>query len=101
MDQTNLQGAVGGVRKQIKDVALYVKAIKENHVTIPENDNEDRGEVLANLTIAYRHLEDASMRLGKVLQAYDGGVSVYDKETTVGGTGNGLTQANESGRTGV
>lgn len=45
---------------------------------------EDRGEVMANLTLAYRHLEDASMRLGKVLQAYDGGVSVYDKATTVG-----------------
>jgi hypothetical protein len=29
--------------------------------------------------LAYRHLEDASMRLGKVIQALDGGVSVYDK----------------------
>jgi len=37
----------------------------------------DRGEMLANVTLAYRHLEDARMRLGKVIQAYDGGVSVY------------------------
>lgn len=36
------------------------------------------GEVIANLTIAYRHLEDASMRIGKAIQAIDGGVSVYD-----------------------
>jgi hypothetical protein len=34
--------------------------------------------------LAYRHLEDASMRLGKVMQALDGGVSVYDRATTVG-----------------
>jgi hypothetical protein len=34
--------------------------------------------------LAYRHLEDASMRLGKAIQAMDGGTSVYDKRTTVG-----------------
>lgn len=37
----------------------------------------DRGEMIANLMLSYRHLEDARMRLGKVIQAYDGGVSVY------------------------
>lgn len=37
-----------------------------------------------NLVLVYRHLEDASMRLGKAIQAVDGGVSVYDRETTVG-----------------
>jgi hypothetical protein len=36
-------------------------------------------EMHANLTLAYRHLEDARMRLGKVIQAYEGGVSCYDK----------------------
>lgn len=40
---------------------------------------EQPGEVGANLTLAYRHLEDASMRLGKAIQAIDGGISVYDK----------------------
>lgn len=37
----------------------------------------DRGEMIANCMLTYRHLEDARMRLGKVIQAYDGGVSVY------------------------
>jgi hypothetical protein len=41
-------------------------------------------EAIANIMLAYRHLEDASMRLGKTIQALDGGVSVYDKKTTVG-----------------
>ena len=36
-------------------------------------------EVAANVVLAYRHLEDASMRLGKAIQAGDGGISVYDR----------------------
>jgi hypothetical protein len=40
---------------------------------------EDTGEVMANLMLAYRHVEDASMRIRKVMQARNGGVSVYDK----------------------
>lgn len=44
----------------------------------------DVGEIIANFTLAYRHLEDASQRLGKAIQAADGGISVYDKATTVG-----------------
>lgn len=43
----------------------------------------DNGEAIANVTLAFRHLEDASMRLGKAKQALDGGVSVYDASTTV------------------
>lgn len=38
----------------------------------------DRNEIIANLTLAHRHLEDCVMRLGKAIQAYDGGVSCYD-----------------------
>lgn len=37
------------------------------------------GEALANLTLVYRHLEDARMRLGKAMQAMQGGVSILDK----------------------
>jgi hypothetical protein len=50
----------------------------------PDRPGEDRGEAIANLMLCYRHLEDASMRLGKAIQARDGGTSVYDKSTTVG-----------------
>lgn len=34
----------------------------------------------ANLVLAFRHLEDARMRIGKVLQASQGGVSILDKQ---------------------
>jgi hypothetical protein len=47
-------------------------------------DSTFNGEAIANVMLAYRHLEDASMRLGKAIQAMDGGTSVYDKRTTVG-----------------
>ena len=38
------------------------------------------GEMKANIMLCYRHLEDARMRLGKAIQAYDGGISVYPKQ---------------------
>jgi hypothetical protein len=37
------------------------------------------GEIGANITLAYRHLEDARMRLGKAVQALDGGESCYPR----------------------
>lgn len=77
---------VNQLREEIKGTASRVKfladiAKKKESTPAP---SEDRGETIANLMLTYRHLEDASMRLGKALQAIDGGVSVYDKATTVG-----------------
>ena len=37
------------------------------------------GEAVANIVLAYRHLEDARMRLGKAVQAVDGGESCYPR----------------------
>jgi len=67
--------AINAARAEIKATAAAVLALKGAMTD---------GEAIANVMLAYRHLEDASMRLGKVLQALDGGVSVYDKRTTVG-----------------
>jgi hypothetical protein len=44
-----------------------------------ESRPHDIAEMRANITLAYRHMEDARMRLGKAIQAYDGGVSCYPK----------------------
>ena len=70
-----IQGA-NEARVQVKACAEDVLALKPGVVTNPE--------AIANVMLAYRHLEDASMRLGKVIQALDGGASVYDRRTTVG-----------------
>ena len=64
-------------RRSIKALATSIAGLRDEARAHPN------GEVGANVTLAFRHLEDASMRLGKVLQALDGGVSVYDKATTV------------------
>ena len=66
-------------RRSIKEIAIEVDGMRHN--SFVRQMNPDVG---ANITLAYRHLEDASMRLGKALQALDGGVSVYDRKTTVG-----------------
>jgi hypothetical protein len=67
--------AINDLRGAIKDTAADMLALKGQLTD---------GEAIANVMLAYRHLEDASMRLGKCIQALDGGVSVYDKRTTVG-----------------
>ena len=46
----------------------------------PQPDNAlDTSEIWHNLQIVYRHLEDARMRVGKAIQAYDGGESCYPR----------------------
>lgn len=70
------------LRNSIKVAGSLVKQLKQ-HTTFKmpgvDGDKRDCGEMTANIMLAYRHLEDAAMRLGKAIQAYDGGVSVYDK----------------------
>ena len=38
-----------------------------------------QANIAANITLAFRHLEDARMRLGKAMQAYQGGISIFDR----------------------
>lgn len=64
-------------RKKIKELA-------DDMMQAWHDQGSVDGEVLANFMLSYRHLEDASMRLGKCIQHLDGGVSVYDKTQVVG-----------------
>lgn len=78
---------VNEARKRIKDVAAEVIEMRNVGFSFGLEgmpDQKAAGEAMANVMLAYRHLEDASMRLGKAIQALDGGVSVYDRATTVG-----------------
>ena len=65
------------IRIELKKVGAEILAEKKNER--PIQANEDRGEVMANLILAYREVENASMRLGKVKQALNDGESIYDK----------------------
>ena len=72
-----------GLRSDIKDIAKRVELLSKALKTAPRSEDEITrdmdSEAIANVMLSYRHLEDASMRLGKMIQASRGGVSVYDK----------------------
>jgi hypothetical protein len=65
------------LRKEIKEVGSKINALRKSDFS--NEPGTDRGEIIANITLAYRHAEDCAMRLGKAIQALDGGTSVYDK----------------------
>lgn len=54
--------------------ALKIEIINSKTAFPPEADS---AEMIANVMLAYRHIEDARMRLGKVIQAFEGGVLVF------------------------
>jgi hypothetical protein len=69
------------LRNRIRDIGGEVVAAKREArgAATANVSSENWGEMLANYMLAYRHLEDARMRLGKVIQALEGGVSIFDK----------------------
>lgn len=77
-------GVCNSIRADIKRSAASAKVLADHLKKGEAAPGEDQGEMIANLMLCYRHLEDASMRLGKAIQAHDGGISVYDRATTVG-----------------
>lgn len=64
-------------RKPFALAVLEFEGIPVGYEPLPKE--ADPGEMLANIMLAYRHLEDARMRIGKIFQALDGGKSVYNR----------------------
>ncbi len=82
---SDIKGVCDSFRKLLKDFAPAVLEFNKHIQSQPEltmNKSSEvtanKGEMLANIELAYRHLEDASMRFGKVIQAYEGGKSPLD-----------------------
>lgn len=73
---------IDGIREKTSvQVEMLKETLRERDVKKLEPSTEiDYGEALANLTLAFRHLEDARMRIGKCMQQLQGGVSIYDKQ---------------------
>lgn len=72
------------IRARIKGDGNLTLELKKRLITEPgTGDKELDSEAIANAVLAFRHLEDAAMRLGKVLQALNGGVSQYDNSGVV------------------
>jgi len=77
----SIKNACDRLRRRILEDGKEVRSLMQHvELSTPHlSAVADAGEVKANIMLAYRHLEDARMRLGKAIQAYDGGTSVYDK----------------------
>lgn len=77
------------LRRALKDDGRGALTLKKRFIdkgfedTKANGDHELESEALANVTLAFRHIEDAAMRLGKVLQALNGGESIYDNSGVV------------------
>ena len=71
------------LRSKIEEVKCLVKEfadqIKSGDIVENMAPVSDKGEQIANAILAFRHLEDAKMRIGKVIQATIG-ESVYDQK---------------------
>ena len=79
MGDETLKETVDGQRADIEIMKRCVKALMGHDDFRGEQASQGQhAEMKANIMLAYRHLEDARMRLGKVLQAQAGGVSCYD-----------------------
>lgn len=70
------------LRAQIEETKIQIMLLFDNHPALHSEQQtplppDQLGEMKANLKLSYRHLEDASMRLGKAVQAFDGGKSCY------------------------
>ena len=68
------------VRGEIKDLAEVVKSfMNDDWFQNEQAFANQHGEAKANIMLAYRHLEDARMRVGKIVQQIQGGVSKFDR----------------------
>lgn len=71
------------LRNKIRDEGQDVKDLLKNEYFKSEGSPESfvgqHAEMKANIMLSYRHLEDARMRIGKVMQQMQGGTSIFDK----------------------
>lgn len=68
-------------RGELLEIEKVVRSIKDHPaIKQPESYPGQRGEMIAQSMLAVRHIEDARMRLGKVLQYGRDGVSICDTE---------------------
>ena len=85
--ELTLEERCAELREDVKQVGFRVAFLHTDDMFAEGDQSLSGGNVpasrnanaRANITIAFRHLEDARMRLGKVMQAIQGGTSILDK----------------------
>lgn len=76
---SNTRKEIEGIKSAVcfaLDELKFMETTKLEGNNIPDSSVPN---MAANLTLAFRHLEDARMRLGKAMQAYQGGISILDR----------------------
>ena len=80
MIESDVKDTCDTLRAEILAIEKRVREIREHSALRGEQAFRwQHDEVVANAMLAVRHLEDARMRLGKVIQYARDGVSVFDK----------------------
>lgn len=75
-----LQTLCNQLRESIRRTEVEVRQLKEQDaMKFPDKYYGQHGEMIAQSMLAVRALEEARMRLGKVLQYAGDGVSIFDK----------------------
>ena len=78
-EETQFKSGCKNLRTGIEDLKKRVLELKQNpQFDRPEEHPGQHGEMKANIMLTFRKLEDARMRLGKAIQAFDGGKSIYN-----------------------
>jgi hypothetical protein len=89
MEEKTIEELCADLRTDIESIKCRVANLHDHdHFKTAEDRPLEGGNVPkkqhpnmhANITLAFRHMEDARMRLGKVLQAYQGGISILDRK---------------------
>lgn len=75
METEQFKARMSAFREALAGLTADAVEIKNTVAAESEVPGQNKGEILANVTLAYRHLEDAAMRFGKAIQAADGGTS--------------------------
>lgn len=72
----SIEEKLGNARVVIEDIGtLVLDMMEHDYFKGDEEVGVNHAEMKKNIELSYRHLEDARMRLGKVYQAKNGGVS--------------------------
>jgi hypothetical protein len=75
-----LQTLCNQLREGIRRAEVEVRQLRDQPaMKFPDNFPGQHGEMIAQSMLAVRALEEARMRLGKVLQYAGVGVSIFDK----------------------
>ena len=96
---TNFSNECSAMRTNIKIEGQRLLSLKNSILSVSYPVGSDIGEMIANVTLAYRHLEDSALRLGKAIQAFEGGQGIYDTNDAMRISANGPVQAGNYGQT--